>query len=150
MKLFTSSNSTTIKTQTMKRTILILTILTVGIVHSQAQLGEYYKVIHDSYQQSIIRSDSSVIITEKGITTTWYYFTEGMCNELFIYVKGLSDRSLIELCEEEEVLTKSSKGDWWYYKLEAKNGNFYHAISELYYDDADRVFHHIYLNAKID
>lgn len=133
----------------MKRTILILVILTVGIVHSQAQIGAYYKTILNKYQQDIVESDSLTIVIEKDAITAWYLFEKGLCTDLYFTSKEVTKENLIKVNTNNDNFTKSSKGDWWYYYLTASNGKRYHVIVEIWHNKENKVFQHIYLNEEL-
>lgn len=133
----------------MKRTILILVILTVGIVHSQAQIGKYYRTVFNTYQQDIIETDSVTIVTENDGLMSWYLFQEGICTEIYYTIEGLTEEVLRKVMLSNERLTKSKKGDWWYYSVLASNGKEYPAITEIYHDKEGRVFHHLYINSDL-
>ena len=132
----------------MKRIILILTILTVGIVHSQAQIGAYYKTILDQNQQNIVETDSITIVVKKNTATIWYLFENGLCTETFYTAEGLTEDIIVKAINKNKTFKKSTLRDWWYYYVHADDNNRYHTIVRVWYNK-NKVYQHIYLNTKL-
>lgn len=133
----------------MKRTILILTILTVGMIHSQAQIGKYYRTVFNKYQQTIIESDSTTIVLEDNGLTSWHLFEKGICTDVYFTTEGLTKELILKSLSSNETFIKSELGDWWYFYVDAANGKRYHAIAEVWHNKEGRIFEHIYLNKEI-
>jgi len=134
----------------MKNVLLFMFVFIMGIVQCDAQLGKYYKTTHDTYEQAIVETDSSMIKVKYSDDTIWFYFKNGMCNEMYIHKRGVSDRDMIKWLDEDKDRTKSEKGDWWYFYIKADNSKAYHSIIEMWYDDGDTPYYYVHLNDVVD
>ncbi len=133
-----------------KNIVLFIFVFILGIIQCDAQLGAYYKSTLNKYQKSIVRTGDDVIVIDNKDGLTWMYFTQGFCSKIFIYIKDVSEQELRESLDNDNDYTKSSKGDWWYYTVEASDGNSYHTIVEIWKDEEGIPHFYAYLNEKIE
>jgi len=136
----------------MKNVKRILILLMVVLIYSstQGQVGAYYRNVQLKYATTITKTDDITITTQDDDLEKVYWFNAtGMCYAVYMQWENLPRSEYVALLNNNETLTTSNDGTFWYNYNIADNGKTYYTTTTLEKDDEGSTYLVIKLDKKL-